>query len=111
MRFETPLIRATLLRRYQRFLADVRLDDGTIVTAFCPNTGRMLGYSTPGMTVWLSEHGKPNRRCRYVLELVETPRSLVLAHPARSNRLAIEAIEDGRIPALAGYARIRREVR
>jgi len=111
VRFEAPLIRATLLGRRQRFLADVRLDDGEIVTAFCPNTGRMLGYSTPGMPVWLSEHDKPNRRCRYVWELSETPNSLVLAHPARSNALARDAIAAALIPELAGYTAILREVR
>ena len=61
MRFSAPLVRGTLIRRYQRFLADVRLDDGQLVTATCPNTGSMMGLAVPGVVVWLSQSDSPTR--------------------------------------------------
>ena len=71
MRFPSPLIRGTLLQRYKRFLADVRLDDGRLVTATCPNTGSMMGLIAPGSVVWLSENDSPTRKYRFTWELVE----------------------------------------
>jgi sugar fermentation stimulation protein A len=109
MRFP-PLHRGTLLARRQRFLADIRLDDGRTILAHCPNTGRMLGYSAPGLTVWASERTAAGR-CAWTWELAEVGGTLVGVHPARANALAVEAIQAGRIPALAGYADCLREVR
>ncbi len=70
----------------------------------------MLGYSTPGLTVWASERG-PGGRCAWTWELAEVGDALVGVHPARANALASEAITLQRVPALAGYAEQRREVR
>jgi sugar fermentation stimulation protein A len=70
----------------------------------------MLGYSTPGLTVWASERG-PGGRCAWTWELADVGGALVGVHPARANALASEAITLQRIPALAGYAEQRREVR
>lgn len=112
MRFQTGLVCGRLVRRYQRFLADVELDDGTRVTAHCPNTGSMLGCQTPGSRVWLSPADDPARRTRFTWELVETKSgTLVGIHTGRSNGLVREALEAGRIPALAGFTEIRPEVR
>ena len=63
------LIPATLLKRYKRFLADVKLESGETVTVHCPNTGSMAGCSEPGRTVYLSAHDNPNRKYKYTWEL------------------------------------------
>ncbi|HSX60873.1 MAG TPA: DNA/RNA nuclease SfsA [Tahibacter sp.] len=105
-----PLHRGTLLARRQRFLADIRLDDGREILAHCPNTGRMLGYSAPGLTVWAGERATGGR-CAWTWELAEVDGALVGVHPARANALAAEAIAAGRVPPLAGYAETLREVR
>jgi sugar fermentation stimulation protein A len=112
MRFPAPLVHGRLIRRYKRFLADVQLEDGTLVTAHCPNTGSMLGCAEPGSRVWLSRSESPHRKYPHTWELVEVPGgALVGINTARSNRLVREAIEDGVIAELGGYGSIRAEVR
>jgi len=75
--FPSLLERGVLLNRYKRFFADVRLDDGSLVTAHCPNPGAMLGLKTPGMPVWLSRSSDPKRKLATTLELVDNGSGLV----------------------------------
>jgi sugar fermentation stimulation protein A len=110
MRFPHPLTRGTLLRRYKRFLADIRLDDGAEVTAHCANPGAMLGLAAPGAEVWLLPSRDPRRKLAWSWELVRVGGDLVGINTAHPNRLAAEAIAAGRLPALAGYAALKREV-
>ncbi len=115
MEFPTPLIRGRLIRRYKRFLADVRLDDGQDVTAHCANPGAMTGLVAPDTVVWLSRSDNPKRKLAYSWEMVELEGAgapvYVGINTAHPNRLAEEAIAAGKVPALSGYERIRREVR
>ncbi len=112
VRFPVPLLGARLVKRYKRFLADVTLDDGTALTAHCPNTGSMLGCQTPGARVWLSRSDNPKRKYAHTWELVELDDgALVGINTGRSNALVREAIESAVIGELAGYDEIRPEVR
>jgi len=112
VRFPVPLIGARLTRRYKRFLADVTLDDGTALTAHCPNTGSMLGCQLPGSRVWLSRSDNPKRKYAYTWELVELDGGVLVGiNTGRSNALVREAIESGVIGELGGYDEIRAEVR
>ncbi len=109
-------MRGRLVRRYKRFLADVELEAGGLVTAACPNTGSMLGCCEPGSRVWLSESDSPARKYRHTWELVEAKPAgrrrgvLVGINTGLPNRLVAEAIESGRLAELGGYASVRREV-
>ncbi len=103
MRFENPLVPGTLIRRYKRFLADVRLDDGRTVTVFCPNTGSMKSCDIPGRPVLLSEHEVPTRKYRFTWEMIRLGRSWVGINTGHPNRIVYEGILAGRIPELADY--------
>jgi sugar fermentation stimulation protein A len=105
------LIRGILVKRYKRFLADVRLDNGKIVTAHCPNTGSMTGCSDAGQPVYLSRHDNPKRKLKYTWELIEMPTSLVGVNTLVPNRLVFLSAAAGLIPELAGYDTVEREVK
>lgn len=112
MKFASPLIPGTLIRRYQRFLADVRLDDGRVVTAHTPNTGSMLGCCYPGSRVWLRDSGSITRKYPLTWELVEAASGVAVGiNTGLANTLVREAIENGVAAELQGYGGIRQEVR
>jgi sugar fermentation stimulation protein A len=113
--FPSPLVSGRLVRRYKRFLADVELEVGGVVTAHCANPGAMLGLNASGARVWLSHSDKPSRKLPYSWELIEVDcgigPTLVGINTSRPNEAAAAAIERGFIPELAGYDQLCREVR
>jgi len=111
MRFPNPLVKGTLIKRYKRFLTDVELESGDVVTAHCANPGSMLGLTDPGLEVWLSPAANPERKLRYTWEMVHDGRALVGINTAHPNGLVAEAIEVGTITELQGYGSRRREVK
>ena len=115
MEFAQPLISAVLEQRYKRFLADVRLKDGSVITVHCPNPGAMMGLNVPGYRCWISDSGNPKRKLRHTLELVEavgpSGPTLVGINTGWPNKLAEEAIGNGIVPELTGYETLRREVK
>lgn len=109
--FAQPLLGGTLVRRYKRFLADIRLDDGRELTLHCPNTGSMKNCGEPGSRVWVDLHQRPGRKLPGTWELVETaPGQLACVHSARANAVVAAALAERLILPLAGYTDIRREV-
>jgi sugar fermentation stimulation protein A len=112
MRFAVPLIRGRLIRRYQRFLADVALDDGREVTAHCANPGSMMGLNAPGLPVWLEPSDDPKRKLAFSWKLCELPGGYFAGiDTGTPNRIVGEALRAGVIPELSAYGTVRPEVR
>src|ERR1041384_5556982 len=115
MHFTEPLIPATLIKRYKRFLADVVLPSGEAITAHVANPGAMIGLAAPGARGWLSKSDHPKRKLPWAWELVEVDfgggAELVGVNTAHPNGLVAEALAAGIIPELAGYGSARREVK
>jgi sugar fermentation stimulation protein A len=105
------LTSGTLVKRYKRFLADVRLDSGDLVTAHCANSGTMKECSEPGRPVYLSFHDNPKRKLKYTWEMIKMPTSLVGVNTMVPNRLVKKAIEDGLVEQLKGYENVKAEVK
>jgi sugar fermentation stimulation protein A len=105
-----PLTDGHILRRYKRFLADVELEDGSLVTAHVPNTGSMASCWETGVRVQLSYSDNPRRKLAWTLERVDMGKGWVGVHTGRTNPVMAEGISKGRIPSLDGYRRLRREV-
>jgi sugar fermentation stimulation protein A len=115
MRFPSPLIPATLIRRYKRFLADVTLASGEEITVHVANPGSMIGLAAPGSRVWLSKSARATRKLPYSWELVEVDfgrgSELVGVNTGHPNLLMGEALAGNAIPDLANYTSVRREVK
>ncbi|XOV85938.1 MAG: DNA/RNA nuclease SfsA [Pseudomonadota bacterium] len=104
--------RGELVRRYKRFLADVRLADGRIITIHCPNTGSMKNCADPGDEVFFSTSTNPARKYPHTWEFSRTSRGHIIGiNTHRANALVRDGIECGVISELGGYARLAAEVR
>lgn len=106
-----PLREGRLLRRYKRFLADVELSDGEVVTVHCPNTGAMTGCAEPGSRVWLSHSSSKTRKLPWTWELVQTASGLACIHSALANRVVAEGLETGVLAGFEAWPVRRREVK
>jgi sugar fermentation stimulation protein A len=108
MNFDT-LLHGKLIKRYKRFLADITLDNGDIITAHVPNSGRMTSTIEEGCDVWVTFHDNPKRKLKYTLELTKIDENLICTNTGVANKLGVEAIENGVIKELQGYNSIKTE--
>jgi len=112
MKFATPLIPATLVRRYKRFLADCLLADGSEITAHCANPGSMMGLADPGMRVWLEPNDDPKKKLNYGWRLIEHENGhFTGVDTSIPNRALRASLETGEIAELAAYETVRPEVK
>ncbi len=104
------LYTGTLIQRYKRFLADIKLENGENITAFCANSGSMLSCKTPGSKVKVSLSDNPKRKHKYTWEMIEINDTWVGINTHYPNKIVYDAIVDGQIPELTGYTEFKREV-
>ena len=111
MKFDPPLLPARLVRRYKRFLADIKLPSGEVITVHCPNTGSMKHCIVEGSPCWYSTSNNPNRKYPHTWEIgTAASGDLVGINTGRANALVGEAIANGVIGELTAYARVQAEV-
>jgi len=111
MKFDPPLAKGILQKRYKRFLADVKTETGEIITVHCANPGSMLGLIEPGNRVCYSDSQNPKRKLPMSLEMIKVDGMWVGINTHLANRLAEASIKDGQIPTLDGYTSLCREVK
>jgi len=112
MEFERPLLSGKFIKRYKRFLVDLELEDGRIVTAHCANSGAMLGLLVPGAPVWVKSFPDESpRTLKYSWEIVGVDNTLVGVNTSLPNHLVAEALEKKMIPELAEFPFYKREVK
>lgn len=111
MRFESPLLHGRFVRRYKRFFADFLVEDGTTLTAHCPNTGSLKGCLLEGAPVAMAHVDNPKRKLKYTWKMIQADASWIGVDTSIANSLVQEAIEASVIPELAGYDRILSEVK
>lgn len=111
MHFSRPLKQGALIKRYKRFLADIKLPDSSRITVHCPNSGSMLACSEPGSPVCYSRSDNPKRKYQHTLEMVHNGKTWIGVNTSRTNRIVAEAIENKQIKELNHFESIRREVK
>lgn len=112
MIFETPFKKATLIKRYKRFLADVILEDGRETTIYCANTGAMTGCATAGDSILYSTSSNKKRKYQYTWEFTLTQAGhWICVNTAKANTLVAQAIAEQQIPELLGYQQCKAEVK
>ncbi len=111
MFFKEKLIHGTLIKRYKRFLTDVKLDDGSVVVAHCTNSGSMKSCLEEGAEVYLSPVNDSKRKTKFTWEMIKINDRWVGIHTGRPNQLAVEAVRNGDIPGLTGYTEVKPEVK
>jgi len=103
----------TLVKRYKRFFADVKLDSGEVVTAHCPNTGPMKGVYIPGNRVQLSKSDNPKRKLAYTWEIIQlndNEPTWVGVNTGLPNKIVKIALQKYIFPELGNYHEVKSEV-
>ena len=111
MKFSNPLFKAKFVKRYKRFFSDHILEDGTLVTAHCANTGAMTGVSIKGIISWLSKSNNPKRKLKWSWELAQEKQTIIGVNTHNPNKIIQEAITDNKIKTLLNYEILKREVK
>lgn len=111
MKYNTVLVHGRLIKRYKRFLADIELDNGEIITAHCTNSGSMKSCIEEGAEVYLSETDNPKRKTCFTWEMIRINNSWVGINTLIPNKLSVKAIQNNEIEKLKGYAIVKPEVK
>lgn len=111
MQFETTLIHGRLIKRYKRFLADVILDSGQVITAHCTNSGTMKSCLEENAEVYLTPVNDPKRKTKFTWEMIKINGDWIGINTANPNKLAFDAISNQEIDDLSGYTVVKREVK
>jgi len=110
MQFKERLLQGTLIKRYKRFLVDIKYQNKTI-TVHCPNSGSMMGLLKPGNKVWFSQSNNPKRKLKYTLQIIEVDNKKVGINTHLTNKIIMESLEEKKINFLSKFINIKSEVK
>jgi sugar fermentation stimulation protein A len=111
MVFKDSLIHGHLIKRYKRFLADVKLESGEIITAHCTNSGSMKSCLENNAEVYLSPVNDPKRKTKFTWEMIKINGNWVGINTGNPNKISFEAVKNGEIEKLQGYKEVKREIK
>ncbi len=111
MKFSEPLIHGRLIKRYKRFLADVKLDNEEVITAHCTNSGSMKTCLEDDAEVYLSPVNDPKRKTKFTWEMIKINNDWIGINTGNPNKLAFDAVKNEEIEKLKGYTEVKREVK
>lgn len=111
MIFNKPLVHGRLIKRYKRFLADIKLDDGNIITAHCTNSGSMKTCLEDNAEVYLTPVNDPKRKTKFTWEMIKINANWIGVNTGNPNKLAFDAVKNEQIEKLKGYTEVKREVK
>jgi len=111
MIFEKTLVHGRLIKRYKRFLADVTLDNGEIITAHCTNSGTMKSCIEENAEVFLTPVDDPKRKTKFTWEMIKINNDWIGINTGNPNKLAFDAVKNEEIEKLKGYTDVKREVK
>lgn len=100
-----------LLRRYQRFFADIQLDNGEKIVAHCPNTGAMTGLCEVGAPVMVSASNNPQRKLAFTWEMILVEGCWIGVNTGLPNKVVAIALQQHLWPELGDYQQVRSEVK
>lgn len=103
------LIQGRIIQRYKRFLADVELPDGSVITSHTTNTGSMTTCWEPGDTVLLSHHDDPARKLKYTWLACKRAGVWVGVETGMPNRVIADAARNDALPGLPGLVDVLTE--
>lgn len=109
MLLPTPLVKGTILKRYKRFLADIKLENDEVITAHVANTGSMTTCWEPGQDVIMTYVDSPKRKLKYSLQLIHNGDTWIGVNTSLTNKVVHEALSENLIKELIGYENIQPE--
>lgn len=110
MRLPQPLTHGYFVRRLNRFAVQVKLDNGQVVTAHLPNSGRLQEILRPGNDFWLAQRFNPHRRTRYDVVLSQDGKTLVSVDARLPPKLLLEGVAAGKVRAFGEILTAHAEV-
>ena len=110
MKLDAPYHIGTIVRRYKRFFADIKLESGQAIVAHVPNTGRMTSCLEPGWKCLVTQNDDPKRKLKYTLELTHNGKTWIGVNTNKTNKIVFEALQKSLFSELKAYKEIKREV-
>ena len=108
MKFKERLLQGVLIKRYKRFIIDIKYKN-KIITAHCPNSGSMMGLLDRGNKAWFSLSDNPKRKLKYTLEMIEVKNKKVGINTLLTNKIVLEALKHKKINSLNKFNHIKTE--